>query len=134
LVEADERHLLRKSNFDHIKSRHIDFVICDSALSPQIVIELDDFSHRRPDRVGRDRDVNRILEIAELPILRVPDRRLKTVALDLGVSADLFVHPVARQATHVFEGAHVKVDSQLSQIGSQCAERYSPCLGHLSIR
>ena len=74
LVEADERHLLRRSNFDHIKSRHIDFVICDRALSPIIAIELDDSSHQRPDRVARDRDVNRILEIAELPILRVAVR------------------------------------------------------------
>lgn len=76
LVEADERHLLRKSNFDHIKSKHIDFVICDATLSPLVVIELDDLSHQRPVRVARDRDVNRILEIAELPILRVPVRRV----------------------------------------------------------
>lgn len=75
LVEADERHLLRKSNFDHIKSKHIDFVICDAALSPIIAVELDDLSHQRPDRVARDRDVNRILEIASLPILRVSVRR-----------------------------------------------------------
>lgn len=75
LVEADHRHLLRKSNFDHIKSKHIDFVICNAASSPLIAIELDDSSHRRPDRVARDRDVNRILEIAALPILRVPVRR-----------------------------------------------------------
>lgn len=75
LVEADERHLLRKSNFEHIKSRHIDFVICDAALSPLIAVELDDSSHQRPDRVARDREVNRILEIASLPILRVPVRR-----------------------------------------------------------
>jgi hypothetical protein len=74
LVEADERHLLRRSNFDHIKSKHIDFVICDQELSPIIAVELDDFSHQRPDRVARDRDVNRILEIASLPLLRVPVR------------------------------------------------------------
>lgn len=80
LVEADERHLLRKSNFDHIKSKHIDFVICDAALSPIIAIELDDLSHQRPDRVARDRDVNRILEIAELPILRVPVRQAYDLA------------------------------------------------------
>src|SRR5438067_13456161 len=75
LVGADKRHLLRKSNFDYIKSKHIDFVICDAALSPIIAVELDDSSHQRPDRVARDRDVNRILEIASLPILRVPVRR-----------------------------------------------------------
>jgi hypothetical protein len=38
-------------------------------------VELDDSSHRLPDRAARDRDVNRILEIASLPILRVPVRR-----------------------------------------------------------
>lgn len=75
LVDADRRHLLRKSNFDHIKSKHIDFVICDAASSPLIAIELDDSSHRRPDRVARDRDVNRILEIASLPLARVSVRR-----------------------------------------------------------
>jgi hypothetical protein len=75
LVEADTRHLLRRSNFDHIKSKHIDFVICDRALSPIIAVELDDSSHQRPDRVARDRDVNRILEIASLPLLRVTVRR-----------------------------------------------------------
>ena len=74
LVGADERHLLRKSNFDHIKAKHIDFVICDRALSPMVAIELDDSSHRRPDRVARDRDVNRILEIAALPLVRFPVR------------------------------------------------------------
>jgi len=75
LVEADERHLLRRSNFDHIKSKHIDFVICDRVLSPIIAVELDDSSHQRPDRIARDRDVNRILEIAALPLLRFPVRR-----------------------------------------------------------
>jgi Protein of unknown function (DUF2726) len=74
LVGADERHLLRKSNFDHIKAKHIDFVICDRALAPIIAIELDDSSHRRPDRIARDRDVDRILEIAALPLVRFPVR------------------------------------------------------------
>ena len=75
LVEADRRHLLRKSNFDYIKSKHIDFVICDQALSPIIAIELDDSSHQRPDRIARDRDVNRIFEIADFPLVRIPVRR-----------------------------------------------------------
>lgn len=76
LVAADERHLLRKSNFQHIKAKHIDFVICDRELSPLVAIELDDSSHCRPDRVARDRDVNRILEIASLPLIRFRVRRV----------------------------------------------------------
>lgn len=75
LVEADQRHLRRKANFNYIKAKHIDFVVCDSNLSPRVAIELDDASHQRPDRQARDRDVNRILELASLPILRVPVRR-----------------------------------------------------------
>ena len=75
LVDADKRHRLWRANFNRVCSKHIDFVICDLALSPIIAVELDDASHRLPDRAARDRDVNRILEIAELPILRMPVRR-----------------------------------------------------------
>lgn len=75
LVEAAKNHRLWHANFRRICSKHIDFVICDAALSPLIAVELDGSSHQRPDRVARDRDVNRILEIASLPILRVPVRR-----------------------------------------------------------
>src|ERR1700730_15954511 len=71
LVEADERHRLWRSNFNRIQSKHIDFVICDAALCPIIAVELDDSSHQRADRRARDGDVDRILEIASLPILRV---------------------------------------------------------------
>jgi very-short-patch-repair endonuclease len=59
---------------NRIKSKHIDFVICDAALCPIIAVELDDSSHHRADRQTRDRDVDRILQIASLPILRVPVR------------------------------------------------------------
>jgi Asp-tRNA(Asn)/Glu-tRNA(Gln) amidotransferase A subunit family amidase len=75
LVESDKRHRLWRANFNRICAKHIDFVICDAALSPIIAVELDDSSHCLPDRAARDRDVNRILEIASLPILRVPVRR-----------------------------------------------------------
>ena len=71
LVDADKRHRLWRANFNRVCSKHIDFVICDRALSPIIAVELDDSSHRRPDRIARDRDVNRILEISEFPLLRV---------------------------------------------------------------
>jgi len=70
LVEADERHRLRLANFRRICSKHVDFVICDAALCPIIAVELDDSSHQRADRRSRDRDVDRILEIASLPIAR----------------------------------------------------------------
>lgn len=75
LVEAEKTHRFWQANFRRICSKHIDFVVCDAALSPIIAVELDDSSHRLPERAVRDRKVNRILEIASLPILRVPVRR-----------------------------------------------------------
>lgn len=75
LVESDERHWLWRANFNRIRSKHIDFVVCDAALCPIIAVELDDSSHQRAERKARDRDVDRILQIASLPILRVPVRR-----------------------------------------------------------
>ncbi len=57
---------------NRIKSRHIDFVLCDKeAMSPLLAIELDDASHEREDRVERDRNVDRILQDAGLPILHI---------------------------------------------------------------
>jgi hypothetical protein len=72
LVDADKGHRLWLQNFRRICSKQIDFVVCDAALSPLIAVELDDSSHQRPDRRARDRDVDRIFEIASLPILHVP--------------------------------------------------------------
>ncbi len=53
------------------RSVHVDFVLCDpDALTPLLVIELDDSSHERTAR--RDRDA--FLGAAGLPILHVAAR------------------------------------------------------------
>jgi len=58
--------------FRHIDEKSVDFVLCDKAyISPKLVIELDDSSHLRPDRQERDREVERILKDAGLPLLRM---------------------------------------------------------------
>ena len=58
----------------HIDRKSVDFVICDKAeVSPLLAIELDDWSHNREDRQERDREVERILEVAGLPLLRITD-------------------------------------------------------------
>jgi very-short-patch-repair endonuclease len=57
---------------NRIFGKHIDFVICDyETLEVKLCIELDDSSHRRPDRVARDKFVNVALTAAGLPLLRV---------------------------------------------------------------
>ena len=53
-----------------IKSKHIDFVLCDREnIKPLIAIELDDSSHSRPDRIDRDNFIDKALGVAGLPIL-----------------------------------------------------------------
>lgn len=57
----------------HIDRKSVDYVICDKTyLSPLLVLEFDDPSHDRPEREERDREVERVLEEADIPILRIP--------------------------------------------------------------
>lgn len=58
--------------FRHISEKSVDFVLCDKAyISPKLAIELDDKSHERPERQNRDREVERILQDAGVPLLRL---------------------------------------------------------------
>lgn len=58
--------------FRHINGKSVDFVLCDKAyISPKLAIELDDKTHERPDRQERDTEVERILQEAEIPLLRL---------------------------------------------------------------
>lgn len=60
--------------FRHINQKSVDFVLCDKEkLSPLLAIELDDWSHARPVRQERDREVERILADAGMPLLRLKD-------------------------------------------------------------
>jgi very-short-patch-repair endonuclease len=55
-----------------INRKHVDFVLCAVAtLRPQLVIELDDRSHRWASRIERDAFVDGIFADVGLPILRV---------------------------------------------------------------
>lgn len=59
-----------------IKSRHIDFVLCDPKdLSIRVCVELDDSSHQRADRQKRDAFVNQAMEAAGVRLVRVPASR-----------------------------------------------------------
>ena len=65
----------RQSHFNRIQSKHIDFVLCNKTeLKPILAIELDDSSHQRADRKKRDEFLNKALEQAGLPLLRIPVR------------------------------------------------------------
>lgn len=61
-----------KAAFSHINGKSVDFVLCDKTyISPVLAIELDDRTHERPERQGRDVEVERILHDAGLPLLRL---------------------------------------------------------------
>jgi hypothetical protein len=54
-----------------INRKHVDFVLCDPrTLQPIAVIELDDRSHRREDRIDRDAFVESVFTGIGLPLLR----------------------------------------------------------------
>jgi hypothetical protein len=58
---------------NRIIQQHVDFVLCErDTFKPLLVIELDDASHRDPQRQDRDARKDRVLEAAGLPILRYP--------------------------------------------------------------
>lgn len=62
--------------FRHVSQKSVDFVLCDKAyISPKLAIELDDKSHERSDRQDRDREVERILKGAGMPLLRIQNHR-----------------------------------------------------------
>ncbi len=55
-----------------IHAKHIDFLLCDrGTLEAKLALELDDATHRRPDRQMRDQFVNRALADAGVPLLRI---------------------------------------------------------------
>ncbi len=75
-----------------IKSKHVDFVICDKNLMAKWIIELDDSSHQNPDRAERDIFVDKSLTDCGYSILRTLYIRDDQVLSFLGLSA--FTEPV----------------------------------------
>ena len=56
--------------FNKIKAKHIDFALADEDTAIVALIELDDTSHSRPDRIERDDFVNAVLENTGYTLLR----------------------------------------------------------------
>jgi hypothetical protein len=71
-VESKDRSE-HQTFFNKIDRKHVDFLLCDAdTLEPICGIELDDKSHQRKDRQERDRFVNAVFEISELPLIHIP--------------------------------------------------------------
>lgn len=66
----------RARSWNRINQKHIDFVLCQpDTLAVAGVVELDDASHRRKDRVERDSFVDKALESAGVQVLNFPARK-----------------------------------------------------------
>ena len=61
LIEPRKDNPKFKTLLYKIQSKHVDFVLCDKDLYVKAIIELDDNSHNRPDRVERDQFIDQIL-------------------------------------------------------------------------
>ena len=61
LVHPYPNDPLFMSHFGRIKSKHVDFVICNQLMIVMGIIELDDYTHDRKDRQARDRFVDDVL-------------------------------------------------------------------------
>lgn len=61
----------RQAHFNKIRSKHIDFLLCDKeSMAPLYAIELDDISHEKESRIERDLFVDSALEAAGLKFER----------------------------------------------------------------
>ncbi len=72
LLQVEPGNTANRKWLNSILAKHIDFVLCDNEhLKPLVCIELDDSSHARADRIERDIFVNKAMESAKLPLLRI---------------------------------------------------------------
>jgi very-short-patch-repair endonuclease/ribosomal protein L37AE/L43A len=61
---------------NRINQKHVDFLICTTSdLAVVGVVELDDQSHGRDDRAGRDSFVDEALSMARIPVVRFPAKK-----------------------------------------------------------
>jgi very-short-patch-repair endonuclease len=77
----------------------VDFVACDKKqLRPLFAIELDDRTHNQPKRIERDKEVERILHGAGIPLIRIENRgrfdpKKLAAAVQKGMD-DFFAKPI----------------------------------------
>lgn len=57
-------------DFNRIKAKHIDFVICNERLKVVCALEIDDSTHQRPDRIERDIFINTLFKSCKIPLIR----------------------------------------------------------------
>jgi very-short-patch-repair endonuclease len=99
IVQPTDTRKGRFYAFRHINQKSVDFVACDiKELHPLFAIELDDKTHNQPKRIERDREVERILRGAGIPLIRIENRgqfepKELSAAVQKGM-ADFYAKPI----------------------------------------
>lgn len=57
--------------FNHIKAKHIDFVLCSSEMKPVLLIEVDDYTHQWNNRQRRDEFVDSIFNGTAIKLIHI---------------------------------------------------------------
>lgn len=70
IVEVNTKQNINKYR-GYIRSRHIDFIICDDKLNVLCAIELDDSSHNTSKAKRVDEFKNKLFETVKLPLYRI---------------------------------------------------------------
>ena len=72
--EIKKQSSLWWSKFEKISQKHIDFALQDKTnLEIKLLIEIDDYTHQRTDRIERDKFVDSVCEQVNIPILHLYD-------------------------------------------------------------
>jgi very-short-patch-repair endonuclease len=99
IVQPTDTRKDRFYAFRHINQKSVDFVACDKKqLRPLFAIELDDKTHNQPRRIERDREVERILRGAGIPLIRIENHghfepKELAAAVQKGM-ADFYAKPI----------------------------------------
>jgi len=82
----------RTTALNRVNQKHVDFVVCTSnELALVGVLELDDRSHGREERAGRDDLVDQALAMAGIPVLRFPAKKGYSVQEVRASLAEMFI-------------------------------------------
>lgn len=99
---------VRQSAFNRIAGKHVDFIVCHANdLSIVGAIELDDKTHRGRGRQERDQFLDKALEIAGVPLLRIKARStysIKEVSSDLNSAFNINVGGKPEEIPGLAEG------------------------------
>jgi hypothetical protein len=71
------------SSFGKIKSKHIDFIICDNKTRPIKFIELDDSTHNKKSNFENDYKKNEIFKTMNIEIFRIKINEIDTKLIEL---------------------------------------------------